>query len=68
MDINIKKFRDDFFINSGFEVDPDGWMSMDDLRKIISDAKELTLTPCEINLILGLANVNDEGKVEVNHF
>ena len=68
MDINIKKFRDDFFINSGFEVDPDGWMTMDDLRKIISDAKELTLTPCEINLILGLANVNDEGKVEVNHF
>ena len=68
MDINIKKFRDDFFINSGFEVDPDGWMTMDNLRKIISDAKELTLTPCEINLILGLANINDEGKVEVNHF
>ena len=68
MDINIKKFRDDFFINSGFEADPDGWMPMDDIRKIISDAKELTLTPCEINLILGLASVNEEGKIDVNHF
>jgi len=68
MDINITKFRDDFFTNSGFECEEDGWMNVSDIRKIISDAKELTLTPCEINLILGLANHNDEGKIDVNHF
>ena len=68
MDINIKKFSDDFFNNSGFEIDAEGWMKVQDIRKIISDAKELTLTPCEINLILGLANHNDDGKIEVRHF
>ena len=26
MDINIKKLRDDFFTNSGFEADEEGWM------------------------------------------
>lgn len=68
MDINIQKLRDDFFTNSGCEVDENGWMYANDLRKIISNAKELTLTPCEINLILGLATHNDEGKIDVNHF
>lgn len=70
MDVNIKKFRDDFFTNNncGFEVDEEGWMHVDHVRKIISDSKELTLTPCEINLILGLANHNEEHKIEVAHF
>ena len=68
MDINIKKFSDDFFNNSGFEIDAEGWMKVQDIRKIISDAKELTLTPCEINLILGLANHNEDGMIEVRHF
>lgn len=68
MDINIKKLRDDFFTNSGFEADENGWMLIQDIRTIISNAKELTLTPCEINLILGLANHNDDGKIDINHF
>ena len=68
MDINIKKLRDDFFTNSGFEADETGWMLIQDIRTIISNAKELTLTPCEINLILGLANHNDEGRIDINHF
>ena len=68
MDINIKKLRADFFTNNGFEVDENGWMTISDLRTIISNAKELTLAPCEINLILGLSEYNDEGKVNVAHF
>ena len=68
MDINIKTIRDDFFTNSGFECDEDGWMKICDIRTIVSQAKELTLTPKEINLILGLANHNDEGKIDVRHF
>ena len=68
MDINIKKLRDDFFTNSGFEADENGWMLIQDIRTIISNAKELTLTPCEINLILGLASHNDEGKIDVSQF
>lgn len=43
-------------------------MKVSDMRKILSDAKELTLTPCEINLILGLANHNEDGKINVEHF
>lgn len=65
MDINIKKIGEDFF--SGSEVDENGWMPVEAVRKIISDSKQLTLTPCEINLILGLANHN-EGKIEIAHF
>ena len=34
----------------------------------MSNAKELTLTPCEINLILGLATHNEEGKIDVRAF
>ena len=68
MDINIKKLSDGFFTESGYEVDEEGWMHVYDIRKIISDAKELTLTPHEINLILGLARHNDDGKIDVNHF
>jgi len=68
MDINIKKFRDDFFTNSGFKCGEDGWMNISDIRTIVSQAKELTLTPCEINLIIGLANHNEEGKIDVTHF
>lgn len=68
MDINIKKLRDDFFTNSGFEADEDGWMLIQDIRTIMSNAKELTLTPCEINLILGLATHNEEGKIDVRAF
>ena len=55
MDIEIKKFKDDFFTNKGFEVIDGGFMNVNDVRQIISNAKMLTLTPCEINLILGLA-------------
>ena len=65
MDINIKKIGEDFF--SGSEVDENGWMPVEAVRKIISDSKQLTLTPCEINLILGHANHN-EGKIEIAHF
>lgn len=36
-------------------------------KMILSNAKELTLTPCEINLILGMANHNEEGMIDVNH-
>ena len=68
MDINIKKLRPDFFTNSGCEADAEGWRNTIDIRTIISNAKELTLTPCEINLILGLAEHNDEGKIDVEHF
>ena len=68
MDINIKKFRANFFETSGFEVDEHGWMPVEHIRQIISDSKDLTLTPCEINLILGLANHNEEGRIEVAHF
>lgn len=68
MDINIKKLQDDFFTSSGYQVDAEGWMKVSDMRKILSDAKELTLTPCEINLILGLANHNEDGKINVEHF
>jgi len=67
MDINIKKFKDDFFISSGFEV-TDGWMNICDVRTVISKSKNFTLTPCEINLILGLAEHDGEGKIDVNHF
>lgn len=66
MDINIKKIRSDFFRTC--DVDENGWMPVNCVRKIISDSKELTLTPCEINLILGLSNYNEEGKIEVAHF
>ena len=68
MDINIKKLGDDFFTAAGFEVDENGWMPIENVRKIISDSKQLTLTPCEINLILGLANHNEDGKIEIAHF
>ena len=68
MDVNIKKLKDDFFTSSGYQVDAEGWMKVSDMRQILSDAKELTLTPCEINLILGLANHNEEGKINVEHF
>ena len=36
MDINIKKFRSDFFANSGFPVDEEGMMLVKDIRKLIS--------------------------------
>ena len=68
MDINIKKFREDFFASSGKEIDENGMMEIKHLREIICNSKELTLTPCEINLILGLARHNEEGKIDVNHF
>jgi len=68
MDINIKKLGDDFFTNKGYEVDDNGCMQVQHVRKIISDSKQLTLTPCEINLILGFANHNEEGKIEIAHF
>lgn len=68
MDINIKKLGDDFFTSAGFEVDENGWMPIENVRKIITDSKQLTLTPCEINLILGLANHNEDGKIEIAHF
>ena len=61
MDINILKFRDDFFVSQGLPVTEQGWMFVNDVRKCISDAKQLTLTPCEINMILGLANHNEDG-------
>ena len=66
MDINIKNIGADFF--SGSEVDEHGWMPVAAVRKIISDSKQLTLTPCEINLILGFANHNEDGKIEIAHF
>ena len=68
MDINIKKLRSNFFTDSGFPIAEGGWMKVDDVRTIICRAKELTLTPCEINLILGLASHNEEGQLDVNHF
>ena len=68
MDINIKKLGNDFFTASGYEVDENGWMAVEHVRKIISDSKQLTLTPCEINMILGLSNHNEEGKIEIAHF
>ena len=68
MDINIKKLGDNFFTAAGFEVDENGWMPIENVRKIISDSKQLTLTPCEINLILGFANHNEDGKIEIAHF
>ena len=61
MDINITKLRQNFFTDSGFEITDGCWMKVDDVRSVISRAKELTLTPCEINLILGLAHHNEDG-------
>ena len=68
MDINIKKFRSDFFANGGFPVDEQGMMLVEDIRKLISQSKEMTLTPGEINLILGLAGRCEDGKIDVSHF
>lgn len=68
MDINIKKLRPDFFSGSGFEIEDGCWMKVRDVREVICRAKELTLTPCEVNLILGLANHNEDGKLDANHF
>ena len=68
LDINIKKLRADFFTNSGFDADENGMMSINNVRQIICTSKELTLTPCEINLILGLSEHNEEGMININHF
>ena len=69
MDVNIKKFPDDFFTRANSDkIDESGCMHVDDVRKIISDSKELTLTPCEINLILGLANASEDLKIDVASF
>ena len=69
MDVNIKKFPDDFFTRENSDkIDESGCMHVDDVRKIISDSKELTLTPCEINLILGLANASEDLKIDVASF
>ena len=68
MDINIKKLRRNFFTDNGFSFDENRRMTVSDIRTIISRAKELTLAPCEINLILGLGKYNDEGKIDIDHF
>lgn len=68
MDINIKKLKADFFKDAGFPIEDNCWMKVDDVRQIIGRAKELTLTPMEINLILGLAQHNEEGQLNVVHF
>ena len=68
MDINIKKFRSDFFAASGYPIDEEGMMKVSDIQSLISDSKQMTLTPSEINLILGLAGGYDDGKIEVSNF
>ena len=68
MDINIKKFRSDFFAASGYPIDEEGMMKVSDIQSLISDSKQMTLTPSEINLILGLAGGYDDGKIEVANF
>ena len=43
-------------------------MQVNDVRNIICNSKMLTLTPCEINLILGLSQQNEDGLIDINHF
>ena len=68
MDINIKKLSKDFFSSQGYEIDEQGLMKVSDIQALLSNSKKLTLTPSEINLILGLAGNYDDGKIEVAHF
>lgn len=67
MDINIKKFSKDFFASSDYPIDENGMMDIYCVQQLLSTSKKLTLTPSEINLILGLAGHYDDGKIEVAH-
>lgn len=68
MDINIKKLPNDYFIKSGKPVDSEGRMAIEDVRKILNDSKELILTPVQITILLGHANVYHDGSIEALQF
>ena len=68
MDINIKKLPNDYFIKSGKPVDAEGRMSMADIKKILVDSKELILTPGQINILIGHANVYHDGTIDAMQF
>ena len=68
MDINIKKLPNDYFLKSGKPVDEDGKMSMADIKQILVDSKLLILTPGQINILLGHANVCHDGTIDALQF
>lgn len=68
MDVNIKKMPNDYFHKSGKPVDSEGKMSMADIKKILVDSKELILTPGQINILLGHANVYHDGSIDALEF
>lgn len=68
MDINIKKLSNDYFIKSGRPVDSEGRMQLGDIMKILVNSKELILTPLQITILLGHANVYHDGSIEALQF
>lgn len=68
MDINIDKLPASWLAERGAPLTEGQFLSVHTLRKVLCDAKELTLTPCEINLILGFARHRGDGLVDVRHF
>lgn len=68
MDINIKKLPNDYFLKSGYPVDEEGKMQMNDIKKVLMDSKELILTPGQIFILLGNANVYHDGTIDAMQF
>ena len=64
MDINVKKLPNDYFLKSGKPVDSEGKMSMADIKQILFESKELILTPGQIFILLGHANVYHDGTID----
>ena len=64
MDINIKKLPADYFLKSGKPVDGEGKMLIADIKEILHNSKELILTPVQIFILLGHANVYHDGSID----
>lgn len=70
MDINMSLLPDDYLLSADLlATSSDGrHAKIFEVRNFLADSKRLVLTPSQINILLGFAEVNEEGLIDLVAF
>ena len=68
MDINMSLLPDDYLLNADLPTQDGRHAKIFDVRNFLADSKRLVLTPSQINILLGYAEVNEEGLIDLVAF